>query len=179
MLRWTGPLWVSVANLTGRTDVWRFIFRTNTFSSYLFGNGYSLISPAGVFKNEVTGQSLNCAHNAYLTVFLGVGPIGFLMFMLFFVHSGQRVLNVKKYISTEYLSFFCVTLCIFAVNATTDSLFGIQLTPAMCFIFIAFTPPIIYRSQISPMYLPENQALDRNSLSSKQQGDKKRRRPKF
>ena len=90
---------------------------------------------------------VHCAHNAYLMTFFGTGPIGFLLAMFFFIHCAQRVLSVRKYISVDYFGFFLVTLFIFAMNSLTDSLFGILLTPAMCFIFIAFTPPIVYRPQ--------------------------------
>ena len=163
-----------ITSLTGRTDVWKFIFETNTFSSYLFGNGYSQISPEGVYKHEVSGQTLNCAHNAYLTIFLGSGPIGFLLYIFFFIHSIQRVLNVRHYVSIEYLGFFPVTLCIFAVHSMTDSLFGIMITPAMCFILIAFTPPIVHKNLLATMQPLDSQ--DARSQESSVQMRKPRTR---
>lgn len=116
------------ANLTGRTDLWKFLLGMHTNPA--LGTGYESfwLGPrlAAVWSN-FPGTGINEAHNGYLEVYINLGLIGLLLLSVFLIASYR---SIGKALSSGF-SLASLSLALWTVllfyNVTESAFRGSQL----------------------------------------------------
>lgn len=116
------------ANLTGRTDLWKFLLGMHT--NAILGTGYESfwLGPrlAAVWARFV-GSGINEAHNGYLEVYINLGLIGLSLLCVFLIASYRGIGKaLSSHFSLASLSLALWTVLLF-YNVTESAFRGSQL----------------------------------------------------
>ena len=133
------------ANLTGRTDLWKFLLSMHT--NPVLGTGYESfwLGPrlAAVWARFV-GTGINEAHNGYLETYINLGFIGLLLLSVFLIASYRKI---GKALSPAFglasLSLALWTVLLF-YNVTESAFRGSQL---MWVVFLLGALAVTQRAQ--------------------------------
>lgn len=116
------------ANLTGRTDLWKFLLGMHT--NAMLGTGYEsfwLGPRLALVWQRFNGSGINEAHNGYLEVYISLGLVGLFLLALFLIASYR---SIGKALSSGF-SLASLSLALWTVllfyNVTESAFRGSQL----------------------------------------------------
>lgn len=115
--------------LTGRTDIWEFVW-AEIQKKLLLGYGYSTYWVAGT--SGVETFRINQSHNSYLEIMLQLGLIGFVLFFILLAIFFKRIVKINHNLSLMTL------ISLLIINFTEGSLFQTRGRSTFVFLFFYF-----------------------------------------
>lgn len=146
------------ATLTGRGDMWPFIFEM-VWEKPLLGYGYSAFwagpDTPSFYIWQATGWTPPHSHNGFLDIWVHLGLVGLLIFTFDFlaITLPRTIMWVRLSKTSDGFWPLCYMLCIFVANIGESSLMNQNDLFWVLYIAVAFSVPVIQTSSTNSAYL--------------------------
>ena len=122
-------------NLTGRTEIWKAMFK-EALKSPVLGTGYGAFYVGGATYDwsDISGGVIGEGHNGYLDVFLELGIVGILLYLVLIVSAFRSVVGDLASNPAESGLRLNLLVMVLAHNITESGLFS--GLPSLWFVFL-------------------------------------------